>query len=180
MRDICYLLGIVERPGGDNDSERFVYFFAQGMTRDAESDAFAQAYNYLSQEAQATIYYYSKYERTIYRKLQAKHPQVCSAEDIERLFDPARSIELCGDVEIKATEWPIRSRSSPNTLVFSGGMFIRLARLPLKWFDRWCREATLDTIAQGIGVIVDCDLHLPVFAGRNDRGVRLAAIVSRI
>ena len=34
------------------------------------------------------IYYYSKYERTLYRKLQAKYPDVCSANDIEELFDP--------------------------------------------------------------------------------------------
>jgi len=46
----------------------------------------------------AAIYFYSKYERTIYRRLQAKYPEVCDAEDIERLFDPARAIDLYGDV----------------------------------------------------------------------------------
>ena len=49
---------------------------------------------YLSGQADAAICFYSKYERTIYRKLHVKYFDVCSAEDIERLFDPARAIEL--------------------------------------------------------------------------------------
>ena len=53
-----------------------------------------------------TIYYYSKYERTIYRALQEKYPDVCSADDIEQLFDPAHAIDLYNDVVKKTTEWP--------------------------------------------------------------------------
>lgn len=36
MRDICYLHGFVERRNGDNGSERFVSFFADEPTEDAE------------------------------------------------------------------------------------------------------------------------------------------------
>jgi hypothetical protein len=57
------------------------------------------------------IYYYSKYERTIYRKLQRKYPDVCSAEDIETLFDPAQAVDLYFDVVLKATQWPTRDFS---------------------------------------------------------------------
>lgn len=48
MRDLCYLHGIIERAGGDNSTERFVHFFADAETRDAERSAFAAAIEYLT------------------------------------------------------------------------------------------------------------------------------------
>jgi len=43
MRDHCYLHGFVERIGGDNDGERFVAFFADEDSEEAERQAFAEA-----------------------------------------------------------------------------------------------------------------------------------------
>jgi predicted RecB family nuclease len=94
LRGICYLHGFVERVDENNGTERFIYFFAPEVSNEAEHNAFAQAYAYLSQQETAAIYYYSKYERTQYRNLQEKYPDVCSAEDIEALFDSARAIDL--------------------------------------------------------------------------------------
>jgi predicted RecB family nuclease len=143
LRDICYLHGVVERHGGRNDSERFVHFFAPEVTADAERNAFSEAYAYLSRQPDAAIYIYSKYERTLYRKLQAKYPQVCSAEDIELLFQPTRTIDLYGDVVIKATEWPTLDHSIKTLAKYLG--FTWRDRHPsgaaaVEWFDRWCRE----------------------------------------
>lgn len=143
LRGICYLHGIVERLNGDNAKERFVYFFTDEVSNEAERDAFAQAYAYLAPQESAAIYYYSKYERTQYRNLQKKYPDVCSAEDIERLFDPARAIDLYGDVVIKATEWPTRDHSI-KTLAKHLGFEWRdthpSGAAAVEWFDRWCRE----------------------------------------
>lgn len=47
----------------------------------------------------------------MYRKLQAKYPDVCDADVIERLFDPTRAIDLYGDVVLQTTEWPTRDHS---------------------------------------------------------------------
>jgi hypothetical protein len=108
LRDICYLHGIVDRLEADNGSERFVSFFCEEPTPAAERSAFAGAFAYLSNQVDSVIYYYSKYERTIYRKLQAKYPDVCTADDVERLFEPPRAVDLYFDVVEKATEWPTR------------------------------------------------------------------------
>jgi len=143
LRGICYLHGVVERLNGNSDKERFVYFFAPDVSADAERDAFAQAYAYFSQQEGAAIYYYSKYERTQYRKLQLKYPDVCSAEDIERLFDPGRAIDLYGDVVIKATEWPTRDHSIKTLAGHLGFAWRDLhpsGAASVEWFDRWCRE----------------------------------------
>jgi predicted RecB family nuclease len=111
LRDICYLHGIVERRNGDSATERFIHFFTDEPTPEAEREAFAAAFQYLSGQADGAIYCYSKYERTIYRKLQARYPEVCDADDIERLFEPPRMMDLYGDVVLKATEWPTHDHS---------------------------------------------------------------------
>jgi predicted RecB family nuclease len=143
LRGICYLHGVVERRNGKNEEERFVSFFAPEVSSEAEHDAFAQAYAYLSQQKNSAIYYYSKYERTQYRKLQERYPDVCSAEDVENLFNPERAIDLYGDVVIKATEWPTRDHSI-KTLAKHLGFNWRdthpSGAASVEWFDRWCRD----------------------------------------
>ena len=93
------------------------------------------------------IYYYSKYERTIYRKLQAKYPHVCSAEDIEAMFQPPMAVDLYFDVVKKATEWPVYDHSI-KTLAKYLGFEWRDAHpsgaASIEWFDRWVNTGDPD------------------------------------
>src|SRR5262249_54004993 len=110
-------------------------------------DAFAGAFEYLSGRSNSVIYCYSKYERTIYRKLQARHPEVCSADDIERLFEPPRTIDLYGDVVLKATEWPTRDHSLKTLATYLGFTWRDVhpsGAASIEWFDRWTRERDLE------------------------------------
>ena len=75
MRDVCYLHGFIERRGGDNSTERFAPFFSDEPTPVGEEQAFAAAWHYLQASRPCAIYYYSKYERTIYRKLRSRYPR---------------------------------------------------------------------------------------------------------
>jgi predicted RecB family nuclease len=148
MRDLCYLHGVVERRGGSNDNERFVHFFAEDVSPHAERMAFAAAIAYFTTLPNAAIYYYSKYERTIYRKLQLKYQDVCSADDIERLFDPARAIDLYGDVVLKATEWPTRDHSIKTLAKYLGFSWRDThpsGAASIEWFDRWCHDQAPET-----------------------------------
>src|SRR3546814_10703265 len=117
MRDVCYLHGFVERRGGDNSTERFISFFADDPTREAEEQAFAQAWAYMQKAQPSVIYYYSKYERTIYRKLRTKYAHVCAEADLEALFDPARAVDLYFDVVLKATERSAEHTSELQSLM---------------------------------------------------------------
>ena len=142
MRDICYLHGFVERDGRDNGTEKFVAFFADECTPAAERAAFAAAWAYMRENRPCAIYYYSKYERTIYRKLQQKYPDVCSAEDIEELFDPAHAIDLYYDVVKKATEWPtwdFSIKTLAKYLGFSWRDTHPSGAASIEWFDRWIK-----------------------------------------
>jgi predicted RecB family nuclease len=147
LRGICYLHGFVERQNENNSTERYVFFFAEEPTAAAECDAFAAALDYIAARAHAAIYYYSKYERTIYRKLQQKYPNICTPEDVEGLFAHPRAIDLYGGVVLKATEWQTRDHSI-KTLAKCLGFTWRDAHpsgaASVEWFDRWCRERNPD------------------------------------
>ena len=143
LRDICYLHGFVERHNGDNTTETFVPFLAEEPTLQAERESFTAAFDYLAAHADAGIYYYSKYERTIYRRLQQKYPDICTPEDVERLFEPPRAVDLYGDVVLKATEWPTRDHSIKTLAKYLGFAWRDphpSGAASVEWFDRWCRE----------------------------------------
>jgi len=143
LRDFTYLHGIVERIGGDTANERFIAFFTDDESPEAERAAFAASLAYLTSVPAATIWYYSKYERTIYRKLQARYPDVCSAEAIEALFDPAKAIDLYNDVVTKATEWPTNDQSIKTLAKYLGFRWRDTdpsGAASIEWFDRWARD----------------------------------------
>ncbi len=152
LRDICYLHGFVERRDGDIDAERFVAFFAEETTAEAEKLAFAKAWRYMQESQPCVIYYYSKYERTIYRKLREKYPDVCTEDELEALFDPARAVDLYSDVVLKATEWPTRDfsiKTLANYLGFAWRDTHASGAASIEWFHRWV-ETGDPTIRQRI------------------------------
>jgi len=140
MRDVCYLHGFVERNGGDTAGEKFISFFADEPTAAAEEQAFAAAWKYMQGRQPCGIYYYSKYERTLYRKLQAKYPHVCTAAEIEALFASPATVDLYYDVVFKATEWPTRDYSIKTLAKFLGFKWRDThpsGAASIEWFDRW-------------------------------------------
>jgi predicted RecB family nuclease len=140
MRDVCYLHGFVERRNGDDATERFVYFLAETPDAAEEERAFKGAWEYMKAAPAAAIYYYSKYERSIYRKLRAKYPSVCSADEIEQLFDPSRAVDLYYDVVRKATEWPTRDFSLKTLAKFLGFKWRDThpsGAASIEWYNRW-------------------------------------------
>lgn len=143
MRDICYLHGFIERRDGDSDNERYVAFFTESPTQDEEERAFAEAWRYLQAVGECSIYYYSKYERTIWRKLQEKYPGVCSVEDLEDFFDPTNAVDLYYDVVLPKTEWPTRDYSIKTLARYLGFDWRDThpsGAASIEWFHRWVRD----------------------------------------
>ena len=146
MRDLCYLHGFIERYNDDISGEKFVYFYAEDTSQEAEKSAFQASYEYMKEHLPCAIYYYSKYERTIYRKLQQKYPQVCTALDIEALFDPAFAIDLYFDVVLKHTEWPTKDYSIKTLARFLGFNWRDIdpsGAASIEWFDQWVKTNDL-------------------------------------
>lgn len=146
MRDVCYLHGFVERNGGDISGEKFHAFFADEPTAASEAQAFASAWQFIKERQPCAIYYYSKYERTLYRKLQTKYPAVCSAGDIDALFAAPETVDLLYDVVTKATEWPTRDYSLKTLAKFLGFGWRDVhpsGAASIEWFHRWVESRDL-------------------------------------
>ncbi|MBA3062397.1 MAG: TM0106 family RecB-like putative nuclease, partial [Atribacteria sp.] len=88
MRDICYLHGFLERRNRDANTERYIPFFSDQPDEQEEKLAFSQAWEFIQKSIPCVIYYYSPYERTQWRKLQEKYPEVMSEDDIVKMFNP--------------------------------------------------------------------------------------------
>ena len=140
MRDLCYLHGFVERKGGDNNAERFVYFLAEEPTPGEEKRAFEEAVAYMRASRPCGTYYYSKYERSWYRKLRSRYPGVIPEDELEALFDPSVAVDLYYDVVLKSTEWPTRDLSI-KTLAKHLGFKWRdthpSGAASIEWYHRW-------------------------------------------
>lgn len=139
MRDLCYLHGFIERTGSRIQSEQYVHFFANECTPESEEQAFRAALDYIKSKSPCTVFYYSKYERTIYRKLQEKYPTVCTASEIEELFAPSSAVDLY-EIVLKGTEWPTRDHSIKTLASYLG--FSWRDKDPsgaasIEWFDNW-------------------------------------------
>ena len=140
LRDHCYLHGFVERRNGDSKSERFVHFFAGEATEEAEKQAFAQAWDFMRASRPCAIYYYAPYEKTIYRKLREKYPDVCSRADLEALFNAADTVDLYTDVVRKSTEWPTHDYSLKTLARYLGFDWEDTdpsGAASIEWFHRW-------------------------------------------
>lgn len=80
-----YLHGVYERNGR---KEQFVNFTAKEISEKAEKEAWQNFWKYIELLPQKdfAVYYYSHHEKTTYRKLQKRYPDVVSAEKVESFF----------------------------------------------------------------------------------------------
>lgn len=140
MRELCYLHGFVVREGGDVGSERFHGLFAEGVTRADERESFAAAMRLFRRHPRAVVYIYSKYERTIYRQLAARYPQVATTAEVEELFAPERTVDLYNDIVRRHCEFPTTDfsiKSVAGCLGFKWRDTHPSGAASIQWFQRW-------------------------------------------
>ena len=140
MRDIVYLHGFVERPFSQPAQAQFIPFYSDGISPADEEAAFAEAWAYLSARVlDSTVYYYSTYERTSYKKLAGTYQNVCSVADVEALFALPAMIDLLGIVR-KNTEWPTYNHSIKTLAQYLGFKWRDThpsGAASIEWYNRW-------------------------------------------
>ena len=140
FRGLCYLHGFVERTGRDSATEKYVAFFADEAVEEAERDAFAQAWTYVQERSDAVVYYYSHYERTIWKQLAGRHPDVATEEDVTALFAEERFVDLYTDVVKSRMIWPTTSLSLKELAKFLGFKWRDTdpsGAGSIQWFHEW-------------------------------------------
>jgi predicted RecB family nuclease len=107
-QDFVYLHGFWVR---DANGESFREFTARECTAEAERKTWADAMDFIlaSSPDSVAIYFYSAYERSSYRRLRRKYPDIISEEELEALFSRANVIDLYTDLILKKTDWPLGS-----------------------------------------------------------------------
>lgn len=169
-----YLHGVWERVGAPGAwTERFVPFFADG--EDGEREAFASAWAFLNSDPAAAVYYYSAYEKTSYRMLQRRYPDVCTGEEIDAFFTSPRVVDLYGAVVAPLTEWPLGSyglKAIAKAQGFKWNAADAGGASSIAWYDEWRRTgdpAVLDRIIDynrsdviASAVVLDALRALPV------------------
>ncbi len=146
MRDICYLHGFVERHGGDNGTARYVAFLAEGPTPDEEERIFGEAWAYVKNCRPCAIYYYSAYERTIWRKLRKKYPHIATEEEIEDMFNPSFAVDLYHHVVRPKTQWPTRDYSIKTLASYLGFKWRDpnpSGAASIEWYHRWIESGDI-------------------------------------
>jgi len=86
------------RMNGDDQTEEFIAFTADEAMPELEKEAFAGAWRFVHEHADALVYYYSPYERTTWKKLARQYPEVASEDDVMALFEQPRFIDLYNDI----------------------------------------------------------------------------------
>jgi uncharacterized protein len=140
-QEFVYLHGVYERsPNG----ERFLDFTAKELSLEAEKDAWQRFWDYIHSLPQNdfAVYYYSHHEKTTYKRMQKKFPDVIKTEDVEAFFENPNVIDLYGIVQ-KSTDWPLGSYSLKALAVYLGFKWrdeTPSGALSIQWFNEYLEK----------------------------------------
>lgn len=102
-----YLHGLyIRTPEG----EEFKSFVAKEFSPEAERQSWKGFWDFIQTlpENDFAVYYYSSHEKTMYKKLQQKYPDVISVEKLDAFFNNQNVIDLY-QIVTKYTDWPLGS-----------------------------------------------------------------------
>jgi len=140
-QEFVYLHGVYERHNG---KERFLDFTAKEFSREAEELAWKSFWDYIETFPKNgySVYYYSHHEKTTYKRLQKKYPEVISEEKLEEFFDNPNVIDLYQIVS-KYTDWPLGSYSVKAIAQYLGFKWrdeTPSGALSIEWFNKYLEQ----------------------------------------
>lgn len=150
-QEFVYLHGIYERQG---KNEKFRYFVAKELNREEEKRAWQEFWDYIASlpENDFAVYYYSPYEKTTYKALQKKYPEVISEDEMIKFFENPNVIDLYTKEILKKTDWPLGSYSIKAIAQYIGFNWrdkTPSGSLSIQWFNEYL-ETRDETMLQRI------------------------------
>lgn len=141
-QEFVYLHGVYERNGSN---EEFKYFITEELSENEEKRAWSDFWKYVNSlpKDDFTVYYYSPYEKTTYKALQKKYPDVISEEEVVKFFENQNVIDLYNDVILKKTDWPLGSYSIKAIAQYLGFKWrdeTPSGALSIQWFNEYLKE----------------------------------------
>ena len=144
---MVYLHGLYERKNG---LEKFIYFLAKENSVNAERLAWQNFWEYIKElpKDQYAVYYYSHHEKTTYKKLQEKYPDIITAQEVESFFDHPNVIDLY-QIVTKYTDWPLSSYSLKDLATFLKFKWrdeTPSGALSIQWFNKYLENHDQGTL----------------------------------
>ncbi len=146
-QDFVYLHGVYERNGS---KEQFIDFTATELLAEAEKEIWQKFWRYIESLPQDdyAVYYYSPHEKTTYKKLQKRYPDVISIEEVENFFENPNVIDLYNIIQ-KQTDWPVGSYSLKALATYLGFKWrdeTPSGALSIQWFNEYIESNDKDIL----------------------------------
>lgn len=143
-QEIVYLHGLYIRTD-KNPKGEFKAFVAKSADDAGERGAWVELWQYIRSLTPGSfaVYYYSRHEKTTYRNLQKKYPDVATEDEVEQFFDPTQAIDLYTDVVLKHTDWPLSSYSIKELATYCGFHWrdkTPSGALSIKWYNDYLQN----------------------------------------
>lgn len=140
-QDFVYMHGFYER---SSKGERYFDFTTKEFSGEAERETWQSVWNYIHSlpSGQFSIYYYSPHEKTTYRRLQKRYPEVVSPDQLETFFESPNVIDLYNKVIQSHTDWPLGSYSLKEIATYLGFSWrdaTPSGALSIQWFNEFLK-----------------------------------------
>ncbi len=140
-QEFVYLHGVYER---SSKGERFLDFTAKSLTLDAERSAWTKFWEYINSLPQDdfAVYYYSPHEKSTYKRMQKKYPDIISEDNVKNFFENPNVIDLY-QVVLKNTDWPVGSYSLKTLAQYCGFSWrdeTPSGALSIQWFNEYIEK----------------------------------------
>ncbi|MDD5562012.1 MAG: TM0106 family RecB-like putative nuclease [Candidatus Omnitrophica bacterium] len=146
-QDFVYLHGVYCR---DQKGERFIYFLARENSRDSEKRAWKEFWNYINSlpVGDFAVYYYSHHEKSAYKRLSQRYPDVIKNEEREAFFANPNAIDLFQIIQ-KYTDWPLSSYSLKDLAIYLGFKWrdeSPSGALSIRWYNDFLQNHSEDIL----------------------------------
>ena len=136
-----YLHGVLER---SEKGERFIPFVAKENNEDAEKQTWKEFLEYIRSlpKNDFCAYYYSAHEKSVYKHLQVKYPDVISLDELNEFFENENTVDLY-KIILQNTEWPL---SSYGLKAISGYLGFKYrdetpsGALSIQWYTEYLKD----------------------------------------
>ena len=137
-QEFVYLHGVYELKGKNG---RYISFIATEVSAEAEKEIWQKFWEYIDSlpQCDCAVYYYSHHEKTTYKKLQKRYPDVISIENVEKFFENQNVIDLYTLIQ-KQTDWPAGSYSLKELAAYLGFKWrdeSPSGALSIQWFNKY-------------------------------------------
>ncbi len=147
-QDFIYLHGVYKREKGKGE---FIPFLAKEFARESEKEAWNMFWTYINSLPlnSYAVYYYSSHEKTAYKHLRERYPDIITQEELEGFFANPNVIDLYSKIILKYTDWPLSSYSIKDIATLLGFKWrdeTPSGALSIQWYNEYLKTSDGDIL----------------------------------